>query len=207
METALFPALVRALLVVLVGVVLYVVARRTLTRLHAGGRLSTNGEFVARTGLKWLLGIAIILGVVGQFGISPASLWTAVSAVFVLVAVGFVAIWSVLSNMLCAVVLVFFAPFRIGDRIEIIELTLNDGTKTGLRGRVVGIDLMFTTLADDVNGGSTLRIPNNMLFQRAIRTIHGDDTRSLGSELFSPETGRPREPVPSAPAAREDDGA
>lgn len=189
MDSAFLPSLVKAFVVVAIGLVLYLAGRRGLGRLRARGRLSGNGEFVARSALKWLLAVIVTIAAVQQFGISLHALWTGISAVLVLVAVGFVALWSVLSNMLCSIILVMFAPFRIGDRVEIIEVVLNDGTKSGVKGRVLGIDLMYTTLEDDQSGGSTLRIPNNMLFQRAIRTIHGEDTRSLGSDLFARNEG------------------
>jgi len=51
-----------------------------------------------------------------------------------------------------------------------------------MRGRVTGINMLYTELVQDAGG--TLRVPNNLLFQRAIRTVEGDDTASLGSSLF-----------------------
>ncbi len=179
--------LLRAAVILAVALAVHLLGRRALERVDRAGRLSSNTRFIATAVLKWGLVVIASVAVMQQFGISVHALWTALSAVFVLVAVGFVALWSVLSNMLCAVFLVLFAPFRIGDRIEIIEVVLNDGTKQGLRGTVTGIDLIYTTLQDDDD--STVRIPNNMLFQRAIRTTSGASTRSLGSDLFEPAAG------------------
>ncbi len=190
--------LLRAAVILAVALALHLLGRRALERVAHAGRLSSNTRFIATAVLKWGLVVIASIAVMQQFGISVHSLWTALSAVFVLVAVGFVALWSVLSNMLCAVFLVLFAPFRIGDRIEVIEIVLNDGTKQGLRGKVTGIDLIYTTLQDDDD--STVRIPNNMLFQRAIRTTSGASTRSLGSDLFEPQASgsRPREAAGTA---------
>ncbi len=194
-EPELFATLVRAAVVAGGAWVLLRLGRGGLESLRRRGRLSSNGAFVLGSTLKWGLVTVALVAILQQFGVSVAAIWTALSAVMVLVAVGFVALWSVLSNMLCALFLVLFAPFRIGDRIEIVELVLNDGTKRGVRGKVTGIDLIYTTLEDEDEANSTLRIPNNMLFQRAIRTIHGEHTRSLGSELF-PDGGS--EPAPAA---------
>lgn len=181
--TLLLPAALRATVVVTLAVGVHLLVRRGVRRLHAAGRLSENAGFVTRAVSKWGLAVVALLSVMQQFGVSVHTLWTALSAVFVLVAVGFVAMWSVLSNMLCALFLVVFAPFRIGDRIEIIEVVLKERDKHGLRGKVVGMDLIYTTLLDE-SDRSTIRVPNNLLFQRAIRTIDGADTRSLGSDLF-----------------------
>ncbi|MEQ8660927.1 MAG: mechanosensitive ion channel family protein [Gammaproteobacteria bacterium] len=190
---ALWVNLLRAAVIVTVALVVHLLARRAVARLGAGGRFSSNTRFIATAVVKWGLTVVAAVAVMQQFGISVQTLWTALSAVLVLVAVGFVALWSVLSNMLCALFLVLFAPFRIGDRIEVIEVVLNDGSKHGIRGKVIGIDLVYTTLQDD--DCSLVRIPNNMLFQRAIRTVSGADTRSLGSDLFEAAPGTPRAPT------------
>ena len=184
MSPVLLESIGKSAVLVLIALVVYWLLGRTVERARTRGRMTPNGEFLTLTVTKWTLGVVLALSVVQQFGISLASVWAALSAVLVLIAVGFVALWSVLSNMLCAVLLVLFAPFRIGDRIEVIELVMNDGSKLGLRGRVTGIDLLYTSLQDDDAGGSVVRIPNNLILQRAIRTIDGTDTRSLQSELF-----------------------
>jgi small-conductance mechanosensitive channel len=203
---AAWVTLLRAAVIVVVAVIVHLLARRALERLGAAGHVTSNTQFFAGAVLKWGLTVLAAVTVMQQFGVSVQALWTALSAVFVLVAVGFVALWSVLSNMLCALFLVLFAPFRIGDRIEVIEVVLNDGSKRGIRGKVTGIDLVYTTLQDD-DDGSTVRIPNNMLFQRAIRTVSGAETRSLGSELFDATPGlqRPRETIGAGRAVRGDD--
>ncbi|MGE0485569.1 MAG: mechanosensitive ion channel domain-containing protein [Gammaproteobacteria bacterium] len=179
----LLPATLRAAAVVVLAVGVHVLVRRTVRRLHGRGTLSENAGFIARAVSKWGLTVVVLLSVMQQFGVSVHSLWTALSAVFVMLAVGFIAMWSVLSNVLCALFLVVFAPFRIGDRIEILEVSAKEVDKRGLRGKVTGMDLIYTTLLDE-SDRSTIRVPNNLLFQRAIRTISGADTRSLGSDLF-----------------------
>lgn len=84
------------------------------------------------------------------------------------VAVGFVAVWSVLSNLLCSILIVTFEPFAVGDDVEIIEPVGG----TGLRGRVVTLSLLFTTLAETTDEGLTgalVQVPNNIFFQKTIR--------------------------------------
>jgi small-conductance mechanosensitive channel len=191
----LLPATLRAAAVVALAVGTHVLVRRAVRRLRGQGSLSENGGFIARAVSKWGLTVVVLLTVMQQFGVSVHTLWTALSAVFVMLAVGFIAMWSVLSNVLCALFLVVFAPFRIGDRIEIIEVAAKEADKRGLRGKVSGMDLIYTTLLDE-GDRSTIRVPNNLLFQRAIRTISGADTRSLGSDLFDQRGVRAGEPEP-----------
>jgi small-conductance mechanosensitive channel len=59
-------------------------------------------------------------------------------------------------------------PFRLYDRFEVLE----NGEKAGLKGRVVDINLIYTTLQEDDSDGQpgpTLQIPNSLFFQRAVR--------------------------------------
>ena len=83
----------------------------------------------------------------------------------------FVAAWSVLSNIFCALLIFTTRMFWPGDTIEVLE----NGEKPGLKGRVLDINLVFTTLEESGSAqeGTTLKIPNSMFFQRAVRRWHG----------------------------------
>ena len=66
-------------------------------------------------------------------------LWRVVAGVL---AVGFVAAWSVLSNATAALLVLTFRPFRLGDIVELVE---PGGCAIG--GRVIDMNLIFTTLS------------------------------------------------------------
>jgi small conductance mechanosensitive channel len=69
-------------------------------------------------------------------------------------ALGF-AFRDALSNVLAGIMILLYHPFRRGDRVMI----------TGLEGRVIGIDLRYTTLQ---NEAKTFLIPNSVLLTNAI---------------------------------------
>lgn len=94
--------------------------------------------------------------------------WAVVSAVVLALSVAFVALWSVLSNAVCALLILAFRPFRIGDRVEVVEPS--DG-KPGVGGSVTDLSLMFTTLEveDDGSSRTLVRMPNSVFFQKAIK--------------------------------------
>ncbi len=106
-----------------------------------------------------------------RFGVSGAVLWTAFTGFATVGAVAFFAAWSVLSNLFCALLIYVTRPFRIGDVVELLEA----GDKPGLRGRVLDINLVYTTLLEsgDPQGGTSLQVPNSLFFQRAVRRWHG----------------------------------
>lgn len=131
--------------------------------------------------LRWLLwGVALLL-VLQQIGIPINSVWTVISAVVAMVAIGFVAVWSVLSNLLCTVMLIIFQPFRVGDEIEIVDPAMT----SGIAGTVRNINLMFTTLRSTIDQAIIdTQVPNNLFFQKLIRRKTGASTFSLEKQLF-----------------------
>jgi small-conductance mechanosensitive channel len=81
------------------------------------------------------------------------------STVLAMVAIGFVAVWSILSNTLCTIIIMIFRPFSVGDEIEFAG--------DPVKGRVIDLNFFYTTL--DAGDGSVLQVPNNMFFQKVVR--------------------------------------
>lgn len=103
---------------------------------------------------------ALVLVALPALGIDLKGLWTTLAAALSLVAIGFVAMWSILSHMLASLLIVVFRPFGVGDRVEIIGDDL-------VLGEVTDLNPVYTTLrADD---GGTLQVPNNLFFQKALK--------------------------------------
>jgi len=176
--------LMQSLVAMIIAWIVFYLFSRGLSRIAANGLIPVELRRIIYSVAKWLTLIVLLLVILGLFGISVAAFWAALSGVLVMVAVGFVAVWSVLSNFLCSVLLIIFAPFRIDDEIEIQD----PAAPIKVRGRVLDINLMFTTLvvldenADGVDN-SLLRIPNNLFFQKLVRTWPGKQSQSLKTYL------------------------
>ncbi|MEP6969965.1 MAG: mechanosensitive ion channel family protein [Betaproteobacteria bacterium] len=94
-----------------------------------------------------------------------------------------------LSNATAAMLLLIFRPFRVGDPVEVLEFS--NGYPIG--GEVLDMNLMYTTLratapqiASDSpaaalpdNEAPLVRVPNNLFFQRPLRTQsrHAGDSK------------------------------
>ena len=117
--------------------------------------------------LRWTVMFSALLLVLERLGVSATVLWTAFTGFATVGAVAFFAAWSVLSNLFCALLIFTVGPFRVGDTIELLD----SGDKPGARGRVVDINLLYTTLEDSLADGSgtLLQIPNTLIFQRVVR--------------------------------------
>ncbi|CAN7174314.1 mechanosensitive ion channel domain-containing protein [Pseudomonas solani] len=169
--TAWSEPLIRAAQVLLVLFLAWLAQRvltRGITRLGARyPQLPQELLLPLRGLLRWLiLGSAFML-VLERLGVSAEVLWAALTGFTAVAAVAFFAIWSVLSNMFCAVLIFSLGPFRMGDVVEVVE----SADKPGVKGRVVAINLFYTTLQDlsENADGALVQVPNSLFFQKAVR--------------------------------------
>lgn len=173
----------RVLVVAILAVVAFRIINRGLGALEKRELVAAPIVIPIRLILKWIMIVFGVLLALQQAGLSITSVWTTLSAVLTLIAVGFVAVWSILSNFLCTLMLLIFQPFRIGDEIEIIDPAVTGGVS----GKVVNINMIFTIVREtDERGRETgvLQIPNNLFFQKIIRRKHGWDTVDLNAQIF-----------------------
>jgi small-conductance mechanosensitive channel len=160
--------LLAAVIIVALVYGVYILIVRMIRGLRERGRLSEHTHRILRRICYWTAVVVGTLLVLERFGLMDNA-WTTLTALLAMVAIGFVAVWSVLSNTFCSIVLMIARPFNVGDTIEV--------TGDGLRGRVIDFNLIYTTLRDA--DGSLLLVPNNTFFQKTIRRIVGTETRTL----------------------------
>lgn len=168
---------VQILLIVLAAWLLQRVLRRLVRR--ASLHYQVPDELVVPMNglIRWTIVAGAGLLVLERMGVSATVLWTAFTGFATVGAVAFFAAWSVLSNLFCALLIFTVRPFRVGDYIEVLDTA----EKPGAKGRVVDINLLYTTLED--HGGPAagsapapaawLQIPNALIFQRVVRRFQG----------------------------------
>lgn len=148
------------------------VLRRLIITLHESSHLTPVMTRRLQNFRRWTISVVTLLVLMQTFGIF-GNAWGFITTALAAIALGFVAVWSLFSNATAALIILAFRPFRIGDEVELVEPA---GGAIG--GRVVDMNLMYTTLreepsADAPNGNaavSFLRIPNNLIFQKVLRT-------------------------------------
>ncbi|MCC4620422.1 mechanosensitive ion channel family protein [Xanthomonas cassavae CFBP 4642] len=115
---------------------------------------------------SFVISLSAVLIALHVLGVSTAVLWTAFTSFAAVGAVAFFAAWSVLSNIFCTFLIITTRPFRLHDHIELLE----GGDKPGLKGRVIDINVIYTTLEETGDhAGSVLQVPNSLFFQRTTR--------------------------------------
>ena len=185
---------VQVLAIVLCALLLRALLLHLVRRVAQRYELPTQVVVVARRTTGFLLGFAALLLALRVLGVSGAVLWGAFTGFATVAAVAFFALWSVLTNVFCALLILLTRPFRLLDHIELVE----SGDKPGLRGRVVDMNPVYVTLEESHpdGGESVLRVPNSLFFQRATRRWRGPPPPRPPAGPPAPDAGA----APTVPA-------
>ena len=182
------------LLIVIAAWLLQRLLRRVLARASAHYGLPLELQVPIRGLLRWTILTSTLLLVLERLGVSATVLWSAFTGFATVGAVAFFAAWSVLSNLFCALLIFTVGPFRVGDIIELLDTA----EKPGAKGRVIDINLLYTTLEDfnSPSGQSLLQIPNALVFQRVLRRWREGDPGAPVAPSAAPATVPAKLPRP-----------
>lgn len=86
------------------------------------------------------------------------NLWVSLGSILGVIAIGFFAIWSILSNIVAGIIIYSINPFKISDTIVLVEKSIT--------GKVIDIGLIYTILEDEEG---IFTVPNNLFFQQVIK--------------------------------------
>ncbi len=155
------------LIILLLGVLAMTLLLRVLDM--AGSRANIPPLVIQpmRNVVKLLVALIIMTLVLGQFGIELMSILTATVA---LVAIGFFAVWSLVSHITATFLLVIVKPFNMNDSVKFAG--------EEVAGKVVDINLFYTSLETD--DGDRYQVPNNLFFQKTLRRTMAPSDKAVG---------------------------
>jgi small-conductance mechanosensitive channel len=149
-------------------VVIYVVVVGTkgyLVRRYARGKsIDAKRTAMVNKLITVFLFIGLVIGEAITWGVHLSGLYVFVTSFFAMVAIGFFAVWSVLSNITSSVLIFFLFPYKIGDHIQVVG--------DDITGRITDITLFHLIVESDDRGIVT--IPNNVVIQKSIRILAQD---------------------------------
>jgi len=155
------------------GLVNLVLSRLVLRALHRSRLpLSIDTKLLIRRSTAWLLWLMLILLVLHAWGVKVDGIWTMLASALAVIGVGLLAVWTMASNITASLFIWIWRPYNLGQHIEILP--------EGLKGRAVDRSMMFTEIEEE--NGSTLMVPNNLIFQRIIRRAP-DGKKSMVDDL------------------------
>jgi small-conductance mechanosensitive channel len=148
-----WPAVLQALMVVLITYIALRVAKGWVVSAMRRARIETGTQILVRRGLSVAIVVAGALVILGILGASPAGLVTVIGAVGLAFSL---AIQDILKNFFSGVYLLLERPFRVGDTIKVKDQ----------EGVVENIGVRTTTLRTVHN--VRVMVPNAMIFAEVV---------------------------------------
>ena len=106
-----------------------------------------------------VLGVVIIILI---WGVNFRQLGLIFSSVFAVIGVAIFAQWSILSNVTAGIILYFSFPFKIGDRIKIMDKDMES------EGNYIIEDIRAFHIHLRNDASELITYPNNLMLQKAV---------------------------------------
>ncbi|MBN2804626.1 MAG: mechanosensitive ion channel [Deltaproteobacteria bacterium] len=166
--------IVSVAVILILTIIVYSLASGTVKTLLHKRQLALPVINILVKFIRWIcVGIGGFI-ILAQLGILN-NVWAALLGVLAAVSIGFVAGWSIISNMFCFLLILVYKPYKIGDTIEIPVDTII--------GRAIDLNLMYTVLEDEKS--RLINVPNNSFFTKAVIISKGESDISLFEQFNS----------------------
>lgn len=162
--------LLGTLVTIITLVIFRIIIQKTVRRIG-----KVNNFFKGRTLLifKYSYFILIFLGLVALtfiWGVNIREIVLFFSSAFAVIGIALFAQWSIISNITAGVILFFSFPFKIGDRIKIMDKEIMDNEDGGKSVYLIeDIRAFHVHLRKD--NGELLTYPNNLMLQKGVTLI------------------------------------
>ena len=145
-------------------------AKRAIRRFGRNSSINMNSrKIIFYLSNLVFYGLALI-GITLVWGVDLQEFSVFISSFLAIVGIGFVAQWSLLSNLTASVILFFSHPLRLGDRIQVQDKDF-DWT-----GEVEDISAFYLFMRTD--DGRRISIPTNLVIQKGIEILSNKETSS-----------------------------
>jgi small-conductance mechanosensitive channel len=170
--------LIGSLITLLVLIILRFLSHKAVRKV---GSISDLNEVRTRLVGKYLAFGYSILAVVALiliWGVNIKELGLILSSVFAVIGVALFAQWSILSNVTAGIILFFSFPFKIGDRIQILDKDLETS------GNYIIEDIRAYHIHLRKENGQLVTYPNNLMLQKAVCVISDEIVENEGSDAI-----------------------
>ncbi|MGR5238839.1 mechanosensitive ion channel domain-containing protein [Vibrio alfacsensis] len=149
-----------AIIILIIYRVVKRIANRTILNLaESKGVKKARLSFIQRCfNVVFLFLFASIFAIVTGIGYGDVSLF--LSSIFAVLGVAFIAQWSILSNITASFLIFFVFPYRIGDRIKVVD------KDEDICGEIQEISMFHVLIKHD--NGNLITYPNNLMLQKAV---------------------------------------
>lgn len=155
-----FPQIIITAVLLVLYPITRVVSSKLIMKYGRVFQLQQSRILKTRQLMKILINSFFFLVIAVVWGVRPGNILVGLSSVFAVIGVAFFAQWSLLSNVTASIILFFYAPYRVGDRVQIID---KDIPVTAV---IEDIKSFYTHLCTDE--GDHIVIPNNLFLQKMV---------------------------------------
>ncbi|MCF7914332.1 MAG: mechanosensitive ion channel family protein [Spirochaetaceae bacterium] len=145
--------------ILIVGLLIQKLLQKTIDRYVRKYRIVHRRNLAMHKTKTVFVYICMLIGIVLIWGVAIENVWMSVVGMLGLIAIGFVAVWSILSNVVAGMLLFFNQTLRIEDQIELLP--------DGIKGKVLDVNSFFVILVDEE--GNKFHVPNNFFFQKYVK--------------------------------------
>lgn len=165
--------LIQSTIIGLIAIALFFGLKGRLLRLTQRAGLPRLALQPVRVFIRYAVLVAAFLLILGRWGFQINGIVAVLGTILGIIGIGFVAMWSMLSNFLCTFVLILSKPFSVGDEIEL--------PAANVKGTVADVSVLYTVL--ESAPGETVMVPNNTFFQVIFKRRVGATTTDLATHL------------------------
>lgn len=144
--------------------------KRAIRRFGRTSSIDMNSRKIIFYLSNLLFYMIAFLGISLIWGVNMEEFSVFISSILAILGVGFVAQWSILSNLTASVILFFNHPLRLGDRIRVMD---KDFDWTGKVEDISGFYLFMRT-----DEGKRITIPTNLVIQKGIEILQEEKTET-----------------------------
>jgi small-conductance mechanosensitive channel len=145
------------------------------------GRISDLNDIRTRLIIKYVgigHGVLMISALLLIWGLNIREIGLILSSVFAVIGVALFASWSILSNITAGVILFFSLPFKIGDRIRIVDKEF-EGNNVFLIEDIRAYHVHLRNSESEL-----VTYPNNLFLQKAVTLLSPEDRDTEGSDAL-----------------------
>ncbi|WP_445384862.1 mechanosensitive ion channel domain-containing protein [Robiginitalea sp. IMCC44478] len=161
--------------------ILFVTRLVSIQTIKRIGRISDLNKLRTRLIIKYVVighSLIFIAALLLIWGVNIKDLGLILSSVFAIIGVALFASWSILSNVTAGVILFFSFPFKIGDRIRIMDKDLDSSEDYMIE------DIKAYHLHLRKRNGELITYPNNLMLQKAVTVLNPLEEDQEGTDAI-----------------------
>ncbi len=163
MELKIQVAIIGAAFIVLL--ILMAITKKITKKVSLVKKLEPNRKKVVLNSFYFIYYLVFITAVIIILGIDLKELSIFFSSVFAILGIALFAQWSLLSNLTASVILFFYHPLKIGDKVRILDKEFDF---TGVVKDITGFYVHIKT-----SSGKDITVPNSVVLQKGIEFLEG----------------------------------